>query len=46
MAVPEGMGQVFAPIIQYVEDWAQHQKLSADEAALLLQSALYPYNLT
>jgi hypothetical protein len=46
MAGQEGMTQALAPIIACVEAWAKQNGAQADEAATLLQSAIYPYSLT
>ena len=46
MNVPQDEGQAFAPILQYVQDWAAQQDLPADEATSLLRQAMYPYHLT
>jgi len=42
----EGMAKALAPVIQFVEEWTEQQNLSAEEAAVLMRSAIYPYSAT
>ncbi len=46
MAQREGMAQSLAPIIAFVEAWAEQNAMKKNEAENLLQSALYPYSLS
>jgi hypothetical protein len=42
----EGMAQALASVIQFVEELGRKQKLSAEEATVLMRSAIYPYRAT
>ncbi|MET0374445.1 MAG: hypothetical protein ABW128_09330 [Rhizorhabdus sp.] len=46
MAARKGMSEALAPVVRFVEDWAEVSGLTADETAALLRSATYPYRLS